>query len=127
MLNLTLAATQSGMRLREGGGTVYVAFAVDTFSRRIVGWSAANSKATPLVLGALDNALMEPTIGLYKTGLIKRRSPWRTLTDVELGTAEWVDWYNNRRLRGEIGHVPPVEYETGFYLTQPNPQLEPQP
>jgi putative transposase len=76
---------------------------------------------------ALDNALMESTIGLYKTELIKRRGPWRTLTDVELGTAEWIDWYNNRRLHGEIGHVPPVEYETEFYLTRANPQLEPQP
>ena len=75
---------------------------------------------------ALDNALMESTIGLYKTELIKRRGPWRTLTDVELGTAEWIDWYNNRRLHGEIGHVPPVEYEAEFYLSQPNLQLEPQ-
>jgi transposase InsO family protein len=36
---------------------------------------------------ALDNALMESTIGLYKTELIKRHGPWRTLADVELGTA----------------------------------------
>ena len=50
---------------------------------------------------ALDNALMESTIGLYKTELIKRRGPRRTLTDVELGTAEWIDWYNNRRVRHE--------------------------
>ena len=49
---------------------------------------------------ALDNALMESTIGLYKTELIKRLGPWRTLTDVELATAEWTDWYNNRRLHG---------------------------
>ncbi|WP_051821331.1 IS3 family transposase [Streptomyces sp. NRRL F-5065] len=30
-------------------GVVYVAFVVDTFSRRIVGWSAATSKETRLV------------------------------------------------------------------------------
>ena len=70
---------------------------------------------------------MESTIGLYKTELIKRRGPWRTLTDVELGTAEWIDWYDNRRPHGEIGHVPPVEYETDFYLTNANARLEPQP
>ncbi|MEU3098564.1 hypothetical protein ABZ690_28365, partial [Streptomyces sp. NPDC006967] len=29
--------------------------------------------------------------------------------------AEWVDWYNHRRLHGEIGHVPPVEYEANYY------------
>jgi putative transposase len=43
---------------------------------------------------ALDNALMKSTIGLYKTEPIKPRGPWRSLTDVELATAEWVDWYN---------------------------------
>ncbi|CAM5591207.1 Transposase OS=Kitasatospora aureofaciens OX=1894 GN=GCM10010502_68970 PE=4 SV=1 [Kitasatospora aureofaciens] len=158
-------------------GVVYVAFVVDTFSRRIVGWSAATSKETRLVLDALDmalwqrdrdgfphqrgelihhsdagsqytsfrlaehlnaagiaasigsvgdaydNALMESTIGLFKTELIKPRRPWRTLSQVELATAEWVDWYNHRRLHGEIGHVPPVEYETDCYLATTKPQV----
>lgn len=40
---------------------------------------------------------------------------------VELATAEWVDWYNHRRLHGEIGHVPPVEYETNYYLATAKP------
>ena len=35
-------------------GTVYVAFAIDVFSRRIVGWSASMSKETNLVLDAID-------------------------------------------------------------------------
>ncbi|WP_328565072.1 IS3 family transposase [Streptomyces coelicoflavus] len=110
-------------------GVVYVAFVVDTFSRRIVGWAAALSKETRLVLDALDmalwqrdrdehpyqrgelthhsdagsqytsfrlaehldaagiaasigsvgdaydNSLMESTIGLFKTELIKPRRP----------------------------------------------------
>ncbi|MET8134108.1 IS3 family transposase [Streptomyces sp. NPDC005251] len=150
-------------------GVVYVAFVVDTFSRRIVGWSAATSKETRLVLDALemalwqrdrdqhpykegelihhsdagsqytsfalaehldragiaasigtvgdayDNSLMESTIGLFKTELIKPRRPWKTLSEVELATAEWVDWYCHRRLHGEIGHIPPAEYETNYY------------
>ncbi|WP_245194626.1 IS3 family transposase [Kitasatospora phosalacinea] len=158
-------------------GVVYVAFVVDTFSRRIVGWSAATTKRTRLVLDALemalwqrdrdgyppgrgelihhsdagsqytsfrlaehldaagiaasigsvgdayDNALMESTIGLFKTELIKPRRPWRTLSQVELATAEWVDWYNHRRLHGEIGHVPPVEYENTYRLTTAKPQV----
>ncbi|MEU1276419.1 integrase core domain-containing protein [Streptomyces sp. NPDC005799] len=58
------------------------------------------------------NTLMESTIGLFKTELIKPQRPWKTLSQVELATAEWVDWYNHRRLHGEIGHVPPVEYES---------------
>ncbi|WP_393096896.1 IS3 family transposase [Streptomyces sp. LN325] len=40
-------------------GVVYVAFVVDTFSRRIVGWSAATSKETRLVLDALEMALWQ--------------------------------------------------------------------
>jgi len=72
---------------------------------------------------ALDNALMESTIGLYKTELIKRRGPWHTLAAVELATAEWIDWYNHTRLHGEIGHVPPVEYEAKHYQGQPEPQV----
>jgi putative transposase len=66
---------------------------------------------------------MESTIGLYKTESIKRQGPWCTLADVELATAEWADWYNNRRLHGEIGHIPPVEYETTFFQTSKTPQL----
>ncbi len=38
-------------------GVVYVAFVVDTFSRRIVGWSASTTKQTRLVLDALDMGL----------------------------------------------------------------------
>ena len=64
---------------------------------------------------ALDNALMESTIGLYKTELIKPRRPWRSLAQVELATAEWVDWYNNHRLHSALGHRPPAEYESMFY------------
>jgi putative transposase len=64
---------------------------------------------------ALDNALMESTIGLYKTELIKPRGPWRSLADVELATAEWVDWYNTTRLHSAIGHVPPDEHESKYY------------
>ncbi|MEV8530218.1 IS3 family transposase [Streptomyces sp. NPDC052000] len=40
-------------------GIVYVAFVVVTFSRRIVGWSAATSKETRLVLDALEMALWQ--------------------------------------------------------------------
>jgi putative transposase len=38
-------------------GTVYVAFVVDAFSRRIVGWKAARSMQTELVLDTLEMAL----------------------------------------------------------------------
>ncbi|MCC4316596.1 DDE-type integrase/transposase/recombinase [Streptomyces solisilvae] len=40
-------------------GVVYVAFVVDTFSRRIVGWSAATVKATVFVLDAVEMAIWQ--------------------------------------------------------------------
>jgi putative transposase len=145
-------------------GVVYVAFVIDVFSRRIVGWKADTTMKTSLVLDTLemalwirqrdgiplaermihhhdngsqytsfaftsrlieagvdasvgsigdgyDNALAESTIGLYKTEKIDREAPWRTLAEVELGTLEWVDWYNHTRLHSALGGRPPVEYE----------------
>ncbi|MFH9819805.1 integrase core domain-containing protein [Streptomyces sp. NPDC017230] len=46
-------------------------------------------------------------------GEAKLRRPWKTLSHIELATAEWVDWYNHRRLHGEIRHPPPVEVDLG--------------
>jgi len=70
-----------------------------------------------------DNALAESVIGLYKTEVIRRRGPWRQLDTVEFATLEWVDWFNHRRLLGPIGHVPPVEFEQQYYLTQEAPVM----
>jgi putative transposase len=62
-----------------------------------------------------DNALAETIIGLFKTEVIRRRGPWRSLEDVEFATLEWVWWFNYHRLLGPIGHVPPAEYEEAYY------------
>ncbi|MFE4423733.1 DDE-type integrase/transposase/recombinase [Streptomyces sp. NPDC056817] len=45
--------------MKTWAGVVYVAFVVDTFSRRIVGWSAATVKETVFVLDALEMALWQ--------------------------------------------------------------------
>ncbi|AZQ36240.1 hypothetical protein EJ357_24515 [Streptomyces cyaneochromogenes] len=60
---------------------------------------------------------------LFKAEVIKPQRPWKTLSHVELATAEWVDWYNHRRLHSEIGHVPPVEYEANFHRATTNSQI----
>jgi len=65
---------------------------------------------------------MESQIGLYKTELIKPHKPWHGLSDVELATAEWVNWFNNQRLRTAIGDIPPHEHEANYYAQhQPQP------
>jgi putative transposase len=62
-----------------------------------------------------DNALAESVIGLYKTEVIQRRGPWRSLEVVEFATLAWVDWFNHRRLLEPIGYVPPAELEERYY------------
>jgi len=62
-----------------------------------------------------DNALAESVNSLYKGELIRRRGPWRSVDDVELATLAWVDWWNNRRIHGATGDVPPAEFEAEYY------------
>ncbi|WP_434667041.1 IS3 family transposase [Paraburkholderia sp. A3BS-1L] len=146
-------------------GFVYVAFIIDVFARRIVGWRVSSSARTDFVLDALeqalyerqpvqqdglihhsdrgvqyvsirytdrlveagiepsvgsvgdsyDNALAETINGLYKAEVIHRLGPWRNPQAVEMATLEWVDWFNNRRLFGPIGNIPPAEAEAAYY------------
>ena len=145
-------------------GMVYVAFVIDVFARRIVGWRAGRTASAQFVLDALeqavhmrrptepglihhsdrgvqyvsikyterlveagiepsvgsvgdsyDNALAETVIGLFKTEVIHRQGPWRSLEAVEIATMNWVDWYNNRRLLGSIGNIPPSEAEANYH------------
>jgi putative transposase len=153
-------------------GFVYVAFVIDAFARRIVGWRVSRTAQAGFVLDALeqalhdrrpakgalthhsdrgrqyvsiryaerlveagiepsvgsvgdscDNALAETVIGLFKTEVIRRRGPWRTMEAVEYATLEWVDWYNNRRLLEPIGNMPPAEAEARYYAQQEEPAL----
>ena len=163
MSDLTYVATWRGF--------VYVAFVIDAFARRIVGWRASSSLRSDLALDALeqalydrqedsaerlvhhsdrgvqylsikyterlaqvgiepsvgskgdsyDNALAESVIGLFKTEVIRRRGPWRSLEDVEFATLEWVAWFNHSRLLEPIGHVPPAEHEEAYYRCQQAP------
>ena len=157
-------------------GWAYVAFVVDAYARRILGWSVSGSMTTDLVLDALeqaiwtrdmeghgdlaalvghsdhgsqytslrygqrlaqagitastgtvgdsyDNALAETINGLYKTESVKPRKPWKTIDQVELATAEWVAWFNNRRLYQYCCDMPPVEYENLYYTINNNALL----
>jgi putative transposase len=61
-----------------------------------------------------DNALAETIIGLYKAELIRHRGPWHSVPVVEAATAWWTGWFNNRRLYGPLGDIPPAEYEQNW-------------
>jgi putative transposase len=146
-------------------GFAYVAFVIDAFARRIVGWRVSRTAHAGLVLDALeqalhdrrparggglvhhsdrgsqylsiryterlaeagiepsvgsvgdsyDNALAETINGLFKTEVIRRCGPWRSVEAVELATLTWVDWFNHRRLLEPIGNVPPAEAEARYH------------
>jgi len=61
-----------------------------------------------------DNALAETINGLYKAEVIHRQS-WKNREAVELATLTWIDWFNQRRLLGPIGNIPPAEAEKRYY------------
>jgi len=65
-----------------------------------------------------DNALVESFNGLYKWELIYAKGPWSGLSDVEFATLTYVDWFNNRRLHGQItpgpGYTTPAAFEAEY-------------
>ncbi|MGO2741950.1 MAG: IS3 family transposase, partial [Cellulosimicrobium funkei] len=67
------------------------------------------------------NALAEAVNGLYKTELIRRQGPWRTVEQVEIATLEYVWWWNNQRLHGELGMRTPIEAEQAYYAGLESP------
>ena len=66
-----------------------------------------------------DNALAEAFNSLYKWELIYPQGPWKGLDDVEFATLGYVDWFNHRRLHGEItddnSYTTPAEFEAIYY------------
>jgi putative transposase len=154
-------------------GFVYVAFVIDVYARRIVGWRVTDSLRTDIALDALeqalharltgpaeglvhhsdhgvqymsirygarlleagiapstgsvgdsyDNALAESVNGLFKTEVIRRQGPWRTLEAVEYATLTWVDWFNHRRLLAVNDYRPPAEKEAAYYQQNPESAL----
>ena len=70
-----------------------------------------------------DNALAESINGLFKTEVIHRKGPWRSVEAVEHAVLIWVDWFNNRRLLEPLGYVPPVEFEQMYYRQQMSPAM----
>ena len=162
--------------VKTHSGWVYVAFVLDVYSRRVVGWQTSTNMRTDLALDALDmglwararagqdvgglvhhsdrgvqyrairyterlaeakavasvgskgdsfdNAMAEALNSLFKAECIRNpvmrpKGGWKSVSDVEIAVAEYVDWFNHRRLHGEIGLVPPAEFEANHWAAQP--------
>lgn len=43
--------------------------------------------------------------------VIRPKGGWSSAGDVEIAVAEYIDWFNHRRLQGEIGLIPRTEFE----------------
>ena len=67
-----------------------------------------------------DNAMAEALNSLFKAECIRNpvmrpKGGWKSVVDIEIAVAEYVDWFNHRRLHGEIGLVPPAEFEANHW------------
>lgn len=71
-----------------------------------------------------DNALAEAFNSLFKAELVRHRGPWRSIDDLEFAVAEYIDWFNHRRLHSAIGMIPPVEHEQHHYHSPQTPDRD---
>jgi hypothetical protein len=68
----------------------------------------------------------ERTLSVSNPRNFPTREPLRSLADVELATAEYVDWFNTRWLHTAIGGVLPAEHEIATNAqNQPIRRLDP--
>jgi putative transposase len=112
-------ADVTGVIHHSDAGSQYVAL---KYAERLTGAGALASIGT--VGDSYDNALAETVIGLYKTECVRPDGPFKTVDELELATLSWVHWWNEQRLHGALGHIPPMEYEQAYYR-QNNPQQQP--
>lgn len=97
--------TSTGLVHHSDAGSQYTSLA---FTEALVESGIACSIGS--VGDALDNALMESTIGLCKTELIDRAQSWSGRGEVERETAEWVRW---SRYAGDLGVSAGSSYRAG--------------
>ena len=83
------------------------------YTNRVAELGAIPSTGT--VGDSYDNSMAEAVNALYKAELIRARGPWKTAWQVELATLEYVWWWNNARLHGELDLRTPVEVEAAYY------------
>ena len=92
------------------------------FTERLEEIGATPSIGT--VADSYDNALAETTNGLYKAECVygPDAAGWDDVEHLELATLSWVAWFNETRLHGHCGDVPPAEFEAAFYAAHQTDQ-----
>jgi transposase InsO family protein len=102
--------TGQGVIVHSDAGSQFTGLA---FSQKLLDHGMAGSIGR--VGTAHDNALMESTIGLYKSELIRSsRRAWTSRQEIETATTAWVAWFNEHRLHSKLGHLSPVKYEAAY-------------
>jgi putative transposase len=69
-----------------------------------------------------ENAMAEAFNSLFMAQCIRNpvmrpHGGWKPVADVEIAVAEYVDWFNHRRVHGEIGLVPQAEFEASYWAS----------
>jgi putative transposase len=59
--------------------------------------------------------MAESVVGPYKTECTRPEGPFKGVDDLELATLGWVHWFNQARLHGSIGHIPPAGLGAAYY------------
>ena len=76
-----------------------------------------------------DDAMAEAFNSLVKGELIhnpvSRGRGWYSIRDVEIAVAEYVDWYNQRRVHGQLGQYTPAEVESAYQAAGYDHTIEP--
>ena len=108
----------NGVIVHSDAGSQYTSLA---FTEKLLDLGLAASVGR--VGTAYDNALIESTIGLYKTELVHRSATgWDSRRQLEAATARWVAWFNRDRLHERLGYRPPIEIEMEYVQKQGQPR-----
>ena len=59
----------------------------------------------------LDNSMMENFFGLMKSELLYLQN-WNTLDEFEAALDEYIEYYNNDRIKLRLGGMSPAQYRT---------------
>ncbi|OXC87696.1 hypothetical protein BMR85_029190 [Achromobacter sp. KAs 3-5] len=106
----------AGLRHHSDKGVQYVAV---RYTQRLAQAGAVASVGS--TGDSYDNALAEAFNSLFKAELIRNKGPFTSIEDLEIAVAEYIDWFNHRRVHGEIRLVPPVEFEDVYHHENPVP------